>query len=63
MPEEKRKTRTSVAAVNRYNTKTYDVLSVRIPKELASAFKQKCSEKGDSQASVVKKAIEAYLTE
>ena len=61
MPEEKRKTRTSVAAVNRYNAKTYDVLSVRIPKDLAAAFKEKCTQNGDSQAGVVKQAIEAYL--
>lgn len=63
MAEDKRKSRTSVAAVNRYNAKTYDVVSVRIPKDLAAAFRAKCAEQGDSQAGIIKQAIEAYLNQ
>lgn len=62
MPEEKRKTHTSTAVKQRYNTKTYDVISVRIPKDLAAAFKEKSAAEGISQASIIKAAIEDYLS-
>ena len=61
MPEEKRKTHTSTAVKQKYNTKTYDVISVRIPKDLAAAFKEKSAAEGISQASIIKAAIEEYL--
>lgn len=57
----KRKTHTSTAVKRRYNEKTYDVIRVNIPKELAARFKEKCQRDGVSQASVIKKAIEEYL--
>lgn len=63
MAEEKRKTKTSTEVKSRYNKKVYDVLSIRVPKEMAEAFKTKCSEKGIAQAQVVKKAIEKFLSE
>lgn len=56
-----RKHTTSAAVRDRYNAKTYDVISVRIPKELAAQFKEKCQLTGDSQAGIIKKAIEEYL--
>ena len=59
----KRKTHTSSVVKQRYNEKVYDVISVRIPKELAGSFKEKCSQNGDSQAGVIKKAIEDYLNQ
>ena len=59
--EKKRKTTTSSAVKQRYNEKVYDVISVRIPKDLAARFKEKCQMMGDSQARIVKKAIEEYL--
>ena len=34
----KRKTKTSTAVKARYNEKVYDVISARVPKELAGAF-------------------------
>ena len=37
MAEEKRKTKTSTAVKTRYNEKVYDVISARVPKELAAA--------------------------
>ena len=39
MAEEKRKTKTSTAVKQRYIDKTYDIISARVPKELAAAFK------------------------
>ena len=35
----KRKTKTSTAVKARYNEKVYDVISARVPKELAGAFR------------------------
>lgn len=61
--EEKRKTKTSSAVKNRYNSKVYDAINVRIPKELAAAFKEKCAATGTPQAQVIKKAIEEFLAE
>lgn len=58
-----RKTRTSTEVKTRYNNKVYDVISIRIPKEMAAAFKAKCADKGIPQAQVIKKAIETFLNE
>lgn len=65
MPDEKpkRKTHTSTAVKQRYNDKTYDVIRASIPKELAAAFKERCTERGVSQASVIKAAVERFLAE
>lgn len=56
-----RKTKTSTAIKQRYNEKVYDVISVRVPKELAAAFKAKCVETGTPQAQVIKQAISDFL--
>ena len=56
-----RKTKTSTAVKSRYNSKTYDVISVRVPKEMAAAFKEKCAETGAVQAQIIKKAIQEFL--
>lgn len=61
MEEKKRKTKTSSAVKNRYNKKVYDSIIVRVPKELAEAFKAKCAEEGIPQAQVLKKAISDFL--
>lgn len=63
MPEVKRKTHTSTAVKQRYNEKVYDVVSVRVPKEMAAAFRAKCTELGVPQAQVIKTAIERFLAE
>ena len=60
---EKRKTKTSSAVKNRYNNRVYGSIIVRVPKELAEAFKEKCAATGTSQAQIVKRAIEQFLTE
>lgn len=57
----KRKTKTSTAVKQRYNEKVYDVISVRVPKELAAAFKAKCTATGTPQAQVIKQAISDFL--
>lgn len=60
---EKRKTKTSSAVKNRYNNRVYGSIIVRIPKEMAEAFKEKCAVAGTAQAQVIKKAIEQFLAE
>lgn len=57
----KRKTKTSTAVKAKYNKKTYDTISIRIPKDMAEAFKSKCKEENIPQAQIIKKAIEAFL--
>ena len=61
MAEAKRKTKTSTEVKSRYNQKTYDVISVRVPKDLAAAFRAKLAAEGGVQAQIIKKAIEGYL--
>ena len=61
MAEAKRKTKTSTEVKSRYNQKTYDVISVRVPKELAAALRAKLAAEGGVQAQIIKKAIEEYL--
>lgn len=60
---EKRKTHTSTEVKARYNKKVYDTISFRIPKELSSAFKEKCTKESVSQAQIFKKAIEEFLNQ
>lgn len=61
MEAEKRKTHTSTEVKRRYNDKTYDIISARVPKETAAAFKDKCAAEGIPQAQIIKKAIEDFL--
>lgn len=61
MEETKRKTKTSTAVKQRYNEKVYDVISIRVPKETAKQFKEKCAAENVPQAQVIKKAIEEFL--
>lgn len=61
MAAEKRKTETSSAVKRRYNQKKYGAVTAYVPKELATAFKEKCVAEGISQAQIIKKAIEDFL--
>ena len=63
MPELKRMTRTSTAVKNRYNKKTYAVISIRVPKAMAEVFKKKCIAKRIPQAQIFKQAIEEFLND
>ena len=58
---EKRKTKTSTEVKKRYNQKTYDVIAVRVPKEMAKAFKAKCTAEDIPQAQIIKRAIKEFL--
>lgn len=58
---EKRKTYTSTEVKARYNQKVYDVISVRVPKEMAEKFKKKCIEENVPQAQIIKQAINEFL--
>ena len=60
---ETRKTKTSSAVKNRYNAKVYGQIAIKIPKDTVGAFKEKCAEKGVSQASVLTEAIKAFLAQ
>lgn len=57
----KYKTHTSTEVKRRYNEKVYDNIAVRVPKELAAKFKEKCLSEGVSQAQVLKKAMEDFI--
>ena len=57
------KTRTSTAVKRRYNNKVYSQIKFELPKELVASFKERCTERGVSQASVVREAIEKFLAE
>ena len=61
--EAKRKTKTSSAVKNRYNSKVYAAVSCQLPKDLVHRFKEKCAAEGISQTQIVRKAIEEFLKE
>lgn len=63
MAAAKRKTKTSTEVKSRYNEKVYDVISIRVAKETAAAFKAKCAAENIPQAQIIKKAIEQFLSE
>lgn len=63
MADRVRKTTTSSKVKDRYNKKVYDTVSVKLPKDLVAAFKEKCRGEDISQAQIVKQAIERFLTE
>ena len=54
---------TSTDVKRRYNEKVYSQVNLKLPKDLAAKFKDKCEKLGVSQASVVKEAIEKFLEE
>lgn len=58
---EKRKTTTSTAVKARYNNKVYDKITISVPKDLATQFKEKCTTEGISQAQILKKAMEEFI--
>lgn len=63
MENEKKKPRYSLKSISRYNAKTYDMISCRLPKQLVADFKAKCAEDGISQSHVIREAIEDFLRE
>lgn len=59
----KKRSKTSSEAKRRYNEKTYSRIVADVPKDLAEQFRAVTAQKGDSQAAIIKKAIEQYLDE
>ena len=57
------KTKTSTAVKRRYNNKVYAKIQAELPAELVAEFKEACIERGVSQASIFKKAMEDFLAE
>jgi predicted DNA-binding protein len=55
--------KTSTAVKRKWIEANYSTIRAAIPKETAEAFREKCKANGDSQAAIVKKAIEQYLDE
>lgn len=53
--------KTSTEVKRRYNDKVYSRIGYALPKDLVAQFKEKCEEKGISQASVIRAAIEKFL--
>lgn len=53
------------ATINKrkYNNKVYSPLTVWLPKELVAEFKEACTSREVSQASVFKKAMEDFIDE
>lgn len=62
MEQQKRRSKTSSAVKNRYNSKVYDSIIVRVPKETAEAFKAKCVAENIPQAQIIKQAIAEFLS-
>ena len=54
--------KTSTDVKRRYNDKVYTHINIALPKELAEQFKAECERAGVSQASVIKQAIEKFLS-
>lgn len=51
------------ASDNRWDRENLKLVAVRLRKEQAEAFKEKCNEKGTSCYAVLKKAIEDFMKE
>lgn len=60
----KRKFTAARAAANkRWDAANYLQIAVRLPKELVLQFRSKCDQTGQSQAGIIKEAIEKFLRE
>ena len=59
----KKKSTTSTEVKRRYNAKMYATVRAELPKELVNSFKALAHTRGDSVASILRQAIERYLSE
>lgn len=57
----KRKTHTSSEVKNRYNTKTYDRITVSLKKDIAKRYKEKCDRIGITRSEPIHNAIDEFL--
>ena len=55
--------KTSTEVKNRYNDKAYTAITLRLPKDLVAAFKDKCESTDVPQRQVILEAIEKFLEE
>lgn len=63
METKAKRAKTSSEVKRRYNNKVYSTARAELPKELVEEFKELCKEKGVSQASIIKSAIEKFIEE
>lgn len=56
-----RKTHTSWEVKQRYNNKVYGRITVALPKDLVTEFKEACKDMEVSQASIFKQAVEEFV--
>ena len=61
--ETKKRSKPNPETKRKYNEKTYLRIVADIPKDLAERFRSVAAERGDSQAAIIKQAVEAYLDE
>lgn len=61
--ETKKRSKPNPETKRKYNEKTYSRIVADIPKDLAERFRAVTAERGDSQATIIKAAIEAYLAQ
>ena len=57
----KRKTHTSSEVKNRYNTKTYDRITVSVKKNIAKRYKEKCDRLSITRSEPIHNAIDQFL--
>lgn len=53
----------TTAVKAKYNAKAYAVISFRVPKVMASAFRTQCEAQGVPQAQIFKRAIQDFMSE
>ena len=58
-----RKTHTSTEVKNRYNTKTYDQIVLKVRKDKAAAYREKCAQLGITLSEPLHKAIDEILSQ
>ena len=58
-----RKTQTSSSVEREYNRRACGAVIAYLPKDTAEAFKRKCADSGTSQASVIRAAVEKFLSD
>ena len=57
----KRKTRTSSEVKARYDAKTYDRITIKVRKETAAIYKEKCQKKGIPLSQPLHEAIQMFI--
>lgn len=53
--------KTSTEVKTRYNERVYTAINIKLPKDLAKDFKEKCEKTGTPQRQVIIEAVERFL--